>query len=137
MLDGAVAASLGIDHTAYRCLDLLDQEGPMTAGRLAQRARLSPAATTAVIDRLEHKRLARRIRDEEDRRRVLVEVRPELRQSADQVYGTPEEGRDELAIYSGKQLGVLIGFLPGSVAYQGERLRRLEELKARGVKLTP
>ena len=79
MLDAAVADFLGIDHTAYRCLDVIDQEGPMTAGLLAQRARLSPGATTAVIDRLEQKGLVRRVRDAEDRRRVLVEVRPEVR----------------------------------------------------------
>ena len=43
MLDHAVAEYMGIDDTAFRCLDILDQEGPMTAGRLAERARLTPA----------------------------------------------------------------------------------------------
>ena len=131
MLDAAVAGYLGIDDTAYRCLDVLDQEGPMTAGALSRRARLSPGATTAVIDRLEHKGLARRVRDEADRRRVLVEVTPELRRGAEQLFGTPEEGADELSIYSDRQLEFLIGFLRGSVAYQEERMRRLEELKRR------
>ena len=44
MLDAAIADYLGVNDTDYRCIDILDQEGPMTAGRLAQRARLSPAA---------------------------------------------------------------------------------------------
>jgi DNA-binding MarR family transcriptional regulator len=130
MLDHSVAEYLGIDATAYRCLDILDQEGPMTAGRLADRARLSPGAMTALLDRLEDKGLARRTRDTEDRRRVLVEVTPELRQRAEQLYGAPEEGAQALAIYSDEQLEFLIGFLRGSVAYQEERMRRLEELKA-------
>jgi DNA-binding MarR family transcriptional regulator len=130
-LDHAVADYLGIDHAAYRCLDILDQEGPMTAGRLAERARLSPGAMTALVDRLERKGLARRTRDTEDRRRVLVEVTPELRRRAEQLYGAPEEGADALAFYSDEQLEFLIGFLRGSVAYQEERMRRLEELKAR------
>jgi DNA-binding MarR family transcriptional regulator len=131
MLDASLAEYMGIDGTAFRCLDILDQEGPMTAGHLAERARLSPGATTAVLDRLEGKGYARRVRDTEDRRRVLVEVAPELRQRAEELYGSPDEGAAELAIYSDKQLGFLIGFLRGSVAYQEERMRRLEELKAR------
>ena len=102
----------------------------MTAGRLAERARLSPGAMTALLDRLEDKGLARRTRDTEDRRRVLVEVTPELRQRAEQLYGAPEEGARELAMYSDEQLEFLIGFLRGSVAYQEERMRRLEALKA-------
>jgi DNA-binding MarR family transcriptional regulator len=129
MLDHAIAEYMGIDDTAFRCLDVLDQEGPMTAGRLAERARLSPGATTALIDRLERKGYARRTRDTEDRRRVLVEVSPDLRERAEELYGPPEEGAQELSGYSDDELEFLIGFLRGSVAYQEERMRRLEALK--------
>jgi DNA-binding MarR family transcriptional regulator len=131
MLDHATAEFLGIDDTAFRCLDILDQEGPMTAGRLAERARLSPGATTALIDRLEARGYARRTRDTEDRRRVLVETAPELRERAAELYGTPEEAANELSIYSDEQLEFLIAFLRGSVAFQEERMRRLDALKAR------
>ena len=134
MLDAAIADFLGIHGTAYRCLDILDQEGPMTAGRLAERARLSPGATTALIDRLEAKGYARRTRDTEDRRRVLVEVAPELRQRAVELYGTPEEGAEALSIYSDAQLEFLIAFLRGSIAYQEERMRRLEAIKERAAR---
>lgn len=129
-LDHCVADYLGIDPSAFRCLDILDQEGPMTAGRLAERARLSPGAITALLDRLEKKGLARRVRDTKDRRRVLVEVTPEVRRGGEQLYGTPEEGAQALAGYSDQQLEFLIGFLRGNIAYQEERMRRLEELKA-------
>jgi DNA-binding MarR family transcriptional regulator len=129
--DHAVADYVGLDRTAYRCLDILDQEGPMTAGRLAERARLSPGAMTALLDRLETRGFARRTRDTKDRRRVLVEVTPELRQMAAQLYGTPDEGADALAAYTTEQLELLIGFLRGNVAYQEQRMRRLETLKAR------
>lgn len=129
--DHAVAEYAGLDRTAYRCLDILDQEGPMTAGRLAERARLSPGAMTALLDRLERRGFARRTRDTKDRRRVLVEVTPALRQTAAQLYGTPDEGADALAAYTNEQLELLIGFLLGNVAYQEQRMRRLEALKAR------
>src|SRR5881396_1884384 len=131
MFDHSVADYVGLDRAAYRCLDILDQEGPMTAGRLAERARLSPGAMTALLDRLERSGLARRTRDTKDRRRVLVEVTPELRQMAAQLYGTPDEGADALAAYTNEQLEFLLGFLRGNAAYQEERMRRLEELKAR------
>ncbi len=128
-LDHAIAEYLGIDDTAFRCLDIVDQEGPMTAGRLAERARLSPGAMTALLDRLEAKGYARRTRDTDDRRRVLVDLAPELRERAEELYGTPEEGAQELSAYSDEELEFLIRFLRGSVGYQQERMRRLEALK--------
>jgi DNA-binding MarR family transcriptional regulator len=130
MLDEAVADYLGINGTAYRCLDILDREGPMTIGRLAELARISPGATTTLLDRLEQKGLARRTRDTEDRRRVLVEVTPELRQMAQQLYGKPEETASALAVYTDEQLEFLISFLQSNIAYQHELLRRLDALKA-------
>ena len=130
MLDHAVAERLGVDHSAYRCLDLLDQEGPMTAGRLAERSRLSPGAITAVLDRLEEKGLARRVRDTKDRRRILVEVAPKLRELAEQLYGPPGEATKGLAAYTNEQLELLIGFLRGSVAYQEALMERLDALDA-------
>jgi DNA-binding MarR family transcriptional regulator len=128
--DHAVADYVGLDRTAYRCLDILDQEGPMTAGRLAERARLSPGAMTSLLDRLEQRGFARRTRDTKDRRRVLVEVTPQLRQMAAQLYGTPDDGADALAAYTNEQLEFLISFLRGNVAYQEERMRRLDALTA-------
>src|SRR5262245_19382775 len=131
MLDHALAEYMGIDDTAFRCLDVLGQEGPMTAGRLSERVRLSPGATTALLDRLEKCGFARRTRDTEDRRRVLVEIAPELRQRAEALYGTHGDTAEGLTVYSDEELAFLIRFLRGNVDYQEERMRRLEELKAR------
>jgi DNA-binding MarR family transcriptional regulator len=131
LVDEASATYLGINRTDSRCLDILDQEGPMTAGRLAERARISPGATTTALDRLERKGLARRTRDVEDRRRVLVEVTPELRQLAKQLYGTPEEGAKSLEIYSDEQLRFLIDFHRNSVAFQEGLIQKLEAIKTR------
>jgi DNA-binding MarR family transcriptional regulator len=105
--------------------------------RLAERARLSPGAMTATLDRLEAKGFVRRTRDTQDRRRVLVEVEPELRERAIELYGTPEEGAKELSIYSDEELEFLIAFLSGSVAYQEKHMRRLDALKARGWQARP
>jgi DNA-binding MarR family transcriptional regulator len=47
---------------------------PITVGELAQRLRLSPAAATALVDRLENVGHVRRYRDPQDRRRVTVQM---------------------------------------------------------------
>jgi len=131
MLDEAVGEYLGLHRTDMRCLDILDRAGPMPAGQLAEQARVSPAAITAVLDRLEKRGLARRVRDTEDRRRVLVEVTEKMRKGAAELYGPPEEAGQGLAMYTDEQLEFLIEFLRRDVAFQEDRMRRLEELKTR------
>src|SRR5262245_30680796 len=128
-LDHAIAEYMGIDDTAFRCLDVLDQEGPMSAGRLAERARLSPGATTTLIDRLERKGFARRTRDTEDRRKVLVEVTPRVRAMGQQLYGTHEEAAAGLARYSDRELRLLTEFMRSNTAFQVDHMRRLDALR--------
>ena len=130
LLDEAIGEAMGLHRTDVRCVDILDQEGPITAGRLAELARLSPGAVTSVLDRLEARGLARRVRDTDDRRRVLVEVTPELHQLSEQLYGTPEDAARALEGYTDEQLEFLIAYNEGSVAFQQDRLRRLGELIA-------
>jgi DNA-binding MarR family transcriptional regulator len=131
MLDAAIADYFGVHGTAFRCLDILDQEGPMTAGRLAERARLSPGATTTIVDRLEEKGLARRTRDTADRRRVLVEVTDQMRKRGEELYGSPESAGDGLAMYTDEQLKFLTEFMRGNTAFQEEKMRQLEAIKSR------
>jgi hypothetical protein len=58
------------------------------------------------------------------RREMRVPCTPELRRRAAQLYGTPEEGANELAAHTDDELEFLIGFLRRSIAYQEERMRR-------------
>jgi DNA-binding MarR family transcriptional regulator len=86
MVDQAAADLLGVNRTDARCLDILDRLGRITAGRLAEESGLTTGAVTAMIDRLERAGHVRRVRDEEDRRRVLVEVTPRTRKMAEKLY---------------------------------------------------
>ncbi|GAA1774007.1 MarR family winged helix-turn-helix transcriptional regulator [Streptomonospora arabica] len=71
----AVAGHLGINITDVNCLGALDKNGAMSPGELAAHAGLSRGgAITAAVDRLEKAGFVRRRRDEEDRRKVLVEL---------------------------------------------------------------
>jgi DNA-binding MarR family transcriptional regulator len=87
LFDTTVIDLAGVNRTDWRCLDILGTRGPMTAGQLADAVRLTTGAVTGVLDRLEAAGLVRRIRDTEDRRRVIVEVTDELNRLGAPVYG--------------------------------------------------
>src|SRR3569833_4456930 len=75
LLHHAIASRSGINVTDMQCINLLQLRGPMTPGRLAEAMFLTTGgAITAVIDRLETAGMVRRRREEQDRRRVLVEA---------------------------------------------------------------
>ena len=74
MLHSAVAESLRLSVTDLKTLDLLQRSGPLTAGQIATRTGLATASVTSLIDRLQRKRLVRRLRDRSDRRRVIVSL---------------------------------------------------------------
>ena len=73
--DDAVARRLDVGPADLRCLDWLT-DGPMSAGRLSTATGLKPAATTALLNRLEAKGLVQRFKDDRDRRSVLVRMTP-------------------------------------------------------------
>ncbi|MFD5618092.1 MarR family winged helix-turn-helix transcriptional regulator [Streptomyces yangpuensis] len=65
------------DVRALICLlDAARAAEPATAGLLGARLGLNSAGTTAVIDRLERLGHVARVRDEHDRRRILLRVEP-------------------------------------------------------------
>jgi DNA-binding MarR family transcriptional regulator len=72
----SVANAVGISGSDLDCLDLLNFEGRITAGRLAEVTGLTTGAITGVVDRLERAGLVRRERDEADRRKVYIVILP-------------------------------------------------------------
>ena len=95
------------------CLDLLRTARlPLTAKNLADRIGLTGGAITGVVDRLERAGLARRKRDAEDRRKVLVEA---TEAAAGRVlpFFEPMERRAmaALAPYGEAELALLLDFM--------------------------
>lgn len=80
----AAAATYGLGITDMKALSTLLQEGPMTAGQLAQRLSLTTGAVTNVIDRLERQDFVKRMPDAKDRRKVIVVVNQETIAAGDQ-----------------------------------------------------
>jgi len=112
IFDGVVAELAGLNRTDWRCLDILGTRGPMTAGQLAEAARLTSGALTAVVDHLEAAGLVRRVRDTVDRRKVIIETTPEVERRAAPVYGPlMADSAKAFARFDDAQLKVLTDFI--------------------------
>jgi DNA-binding MarR family transcriptional regulator len=77
MFLNAVAQRFGLGLTEQNAISVIGRLGPLTAGEIAAHTGLATASVTSLIDRLEAKGFARRVRDAQDRRRVFVELHPE------------------------------------------------------------
>jgi DNA-binding MarR family transcriptional regulator len=129
LMDDAASKALGINRTDARCLDVIDREGPVPAGRLAVASGLTTAAVTAVIDRLERAGYARRVDDPNDRRRVLVETTPLLRERAAVIWGPFSVFREALAQYTVEQLELLIEFHRMGREYNEARAAEVRQMR--------
>jgi len=132
--DQAVADALGMNRTDMRCTDVLDREGPVTAGRLAEATGLTTGAITTAIDRLERAGFARRTRDPADRRRVLVELTPETRAIGARFYaGHAAQAERLYRRYTEDELRLLRDFVRESREFNERAAADLErENRARG-----
>ena len=72
----AIARYLGMSVAEWKCLGLLDQHGPSTAGRIADLSGFTTGAITGVVDRLERDGYVRRRPHPTDRRSVIIEALP-------------------------------------------------------------
>jgi len=128
--DEAAAARLELNRTDLRCLDILGAAGRLTAGQIADRMRMSTGAVTTMLDRLEQRELARRTRDDRDRRRVHVELTREAQERIAAVYDDLIRGDAirRASTYTIDELRLIIRFLRDSRAtYE----RALDELTQR------
>jgi DNA-binding MarR family transcriptional regulator len=125
--DDAAAERLGINRTDQRCMDILDLNGQMTAGRLAAESGLSTGAVTTLLDRMERAGYVQRVRDTVDRRRVLVELTDEARKRAWEIWGPiAEEANEGWGRFSDEQLVFLRDFLVGSQEFLARHLERIK-----------
>jgi DNA-binding MarR family transcriptional regulator len=114
---GAVAARLGVHPSDHKTMGLLQQHGPMTAGEITRRTGLAAASVTALVDRLEARGLARRVRDRADRRRTIVEPTDEGIAEIAPYFAGPRRSLGRLLDHYGDdELAVIADFLTRSTA---------------------
>lgn len=110
--DQAVGDALGLNRTDMRCLEVIEREGPISAGRLAEATGLTAGAMTTALDRLERSGHARRVHDPGDRRRVLVELTPEARGHGDHFWAAHQAHAEDLyRRYTAEQIRLLLDFV--------------------------
>lgn len=127
--DEAAAARLGLNRTDLRCLDVVLNGGPLSAGGLSTASRLSPAATTTAIDRLERAGLVFRTRDPVNRRRVLITASDAARTAEAELFApVGRAGAEALGGYDQDELAVILDFLRTSLRVQEEQITRVRSL---------
>ena len=126
--DQAVADALGLNRTDMRCLDTIEREGPVPAGRLAEATGLTSGAITTALDRLERAGYARRVHDPTDRRRVLVEITPQARERTYTFY-EPHIALSEQLFqrYSQEQLELLHEFVRAGREFNDQHAAQIEQ----------
>jgi DNA-binding MarR family transcriptional regulator len=113
-LHQALAQSVGLNATDTKCIDLILRapDAAVTAGWLSDMTGLTTGAITHILDRLERQHFVERVRDTEDRRKVLVRVRAESLQPLIPKYEAM--GKEFLRVaeqYSDKELALICGYL--------------------------
>ena len=123
-----VANRAGISSSDLECLDFLNLEGRVTAGRLAELTGLTTGAITGVVDRLEKAGFVRRERDATDRRKVFIVTVPEKIAAIGRLYQPLQRAVSRnWEAYSEAELRLLLRFM--SEGYEA-MLGAIEELKA-------
>ena len=114
-MDEATADYFGINRTDSRCMDILSRQPSMGMGDLAHAMRLSTAATTTVVDRLERAGYVRRVADKQDRRRVLVQLTASAQRRGQQLFAAMiKSGSTLLSSYSEQDLELISDFIQRS-----------------------
>jgi MarR family transcriptional regulator, organic hydroperoxide resistance regulator len=124
----AIADRVGLHVTDLRCLNVLAQAGPLTAGELGQQLGLgTTGAVTRMVDRLEAAGYVRRQPDPGDRRRVIIHPVPErLATIAPHYQGMATAWNDLLAAYTDEQLHLFLDLFDRLHQLSQHQLARLD-----------
>jgi DNA-binding MarR family transcriptional regulator len=123
----AIAARLGMTAAEWRCLGVLGQHGPSTAGRLAELSGFTTGAITGIVDRLEKSGYVRREPNPRDRRSVVVHPidRADLKEVVVPIFASLSRAMGEVAShYTPEQLASIRDYFERMVAaIRGETTR--------------
>ena len=115
----------GLSATEGKAIDILMRFGPLTAGEFGEHSGLAPASVTGLMQRLEAKGVARRVR-QEDKRKVLIELVGDQAAAAAPYFEDFMAGLAALLEgYSDEQLRTIADFSSRAAAVQQEAAGRL------------
>ena len=108
----------GLHATDSAALHLLSRSS-MTMGELASGLRLTPAAVTSVVDRLESAGLAERRPDDGDRRRTIVSAIPFVDATAEEFHHRVFDALGEVPAEELSRLTAVVGSLRRAIETEG------------------
>jgi DNA-binding MarR family transcriptional regulator len=130
MFHSALAESLGLSVTEWKCLGLLGRMGPLPAKRLAELSGLTTGAITGIVDRLEKSGCVIRDSNPSDRRSVIIKPlkQKELEKRAGVVFGSLASSMIELSKhYDKKELAAIQSFFQETIGILREQTARLRK----------
>lgn len=130
MYHQVMAEQLGLNVTDSRAFSILQETGPIPAGRLAGLTGLSTGAVTTIIDRLEEAGYVCRESDPADRRRVIVAPveNPERDRRIKEVVGRMMRPLAEsMEKYSDAELELILDFLNTGIEFLREQTVRIRK----------
>jgi DNA-binding MarR family transcriptional regulator len=129
-----IADFLGLNITDHKCLGFLLEEGPQTAGKLAELTSLTTGAITGVIDRLEKAGYVKREKDPDDRRRVMIApVFGSVAKMGSLFVSLAASSNELCSQYTDQELSVIVRFVAESsqmMVMETEKLKKLTEAKS-------
>jgi DNA-binding MarR family transcriptional regulator len=134
--DQAVAERVGLSRTDLRCLDLVLEltiaGTPATPRRLAEAASLTPSTVTSVLDRLERAGYLQRVREQANRRQVLLQLTATFAAVTEEIFGpVAADGAAQLQQLSDTEVETLIAFFAHAHDQRAKRAQLIREETAR------
>jgi DNA-binding MarR family transcriptional regulator len=120
-----IAGKVGLNATDTRCLDILARSGgvAMTAGSLTTATGLTTGAITGILDRLERAGFLKRLKDAQDRRKVLIELVPDEMAKLSQLYDGLGGSMEQLARqYTVAELQMIERFLVANLRILNQQI---------------
>lgn len=128
LISQAVAAKVGLNTTDIECLDIIQTGQLVSAGEIAKKTGLTTGAVTTLIDRLEKAGYVKRQADPNDRRRVLIAIRPERLQPLADVYAPLQAAMEALyRDYPEADLLTIVDFTERAAAISSDFVRSLND----------
>jgi DNA-binding MarR family transcriptional regulator len=127
-----LAERLGLNPTDHKCLDVIIQRGPMTAGQLSELSGLTTGTITAVIDRLVKARFVKRVAAPEDRRKVMLHPTWERFDELENLFRDFLEAQSQLlGRYNDDELRVILDYVTAITQMVDEQAVNLKKNASR------
>ena len=129
LLDQVACDRMGINRTDARCVDIIDRAGRITAGHLAEESGLTTGSVTAMLDRMERDGYVRRTPDDQDRRRVFVELTERVHELTAEVYDpVTQASQAQLEGCTAQELALIRDFLAARTSSLTDHITRLQAM---------